>query len=260
MIAPHRLAPPENSCLVVVGGCGGIGRALVRLALANSLRVAVIDLPDVIRTFPPPAEVLSFAADATCEEAVRQAFVQIGDAWGVVDGLVNLAGFLTTFETVEHMDYTDWRYVYEGSLLTTLFPCKHALPLLRKSKRTAAIVNMTTGIAYIGRPRYGPYAAAKAAIVSLTKTLAAENAPKIRVNAVAPGAVDTPFLSGGTAHGGIQGEKARRINVEEYLKSVPMGYLATPDDVAEPILFLLSDAARYITGQVLHINGGALMV
>ncbi len=256
----NRLAPPENSRLVVVGGCGGIGRAVVRLALANGLQVAVIDLPQSVETFPPPESVITITADATQESAVRQAFTYIGEQWGAIDGLVNLAGFLTTFETVENISADQWEYISDGSLLTTLFPCKYAIPLLRKSEGTAAIVNMTTGIAYVGRARYGPYAAAKAAVISLTKTLAIENAPKIRVNAVAPGAVDTPFLSGGTAHGGTEGGSARRVNMSEYLKLVPMGYLAQPEEVAEPILFLLSNAARYITGQVLHINGGALMI
>jgi len=255
-----RLAPPEGSRLVVVGGCGGIGRALVSLALANGMQVAVIDLPQSVAAFPPPDEALTITADATQEQAVRQAFEKINETWGAVECLVNLAGFLTTFEVIEHFSATDWEYIFNGSLLTTLFPCKYAIPLLRKGIGTAAIVNMTTGIAYVGRARYGPYAAAKAAVVSLTKTLAVENAPKIRVNAVAPGAVNTPFLSGGTAHGGVEGGSAKRVHIEEYLKLVPMGYLAQPQEVAEPILFLLSNAARYITGQVLHINGGALMM
>lgn len=259
-MSANRLAPPENSSLVVVGGCGGIGRAVVRLALANGLKVAVLDLPQSIAAYPPPDEVLVCPADATDETAVHKAFHLIGHTWGAIDGLVNLAGFLTAFDTVENISPAEWEYISNGSLLTTLFPCRSALPWLRKSNRTAAIVNITTGIAYVGRARYGPYAAAKAAIVSLTKTLAAENAPKIRVNAVAPGAVDTPFLSGGTAHGGSEGSGAKRINIAEYLKMVPMGYLAQPEDIAEPILFLLGDSARYITGQVLHINGGALML
>lgn len=256
----YRLAPPEGSRLVITGGCGGIGRALIRAALDNGLLVAVIDLPQVIDSVPLPSEVLIVPADASREDEVRRAFADIGAEWGAIEGLVNLAGFLTAFETVENISFADWQYIADGNLLTTFFPCKYGVPLLRRSEQTSAVVNMTTGISYIGRARYGPYAAAKAAIVSLTKTLAAENAPKIRVNAVAPGAVDTPFLSGGTAHGGTEGGKPRRVNVEEYLKSVPMGYLARPEEIAEPILFLLSNAARYITGQVLHINGGALMM
>ncbi|MCS6967478.1 MAG: SDR family NAD(P)-dependent oxidoreductase [Cytophagales bacterium] len=257
---PYRFAPSENSRIVVVGGCGGIGRAVVKLALANQLQVAIIDLPQTIEAFPPPESVLVFQADATKEDQVKSAFEQIASHWKAIEGLVNLAGFLTAFETVEQINLTDWQYIFDGSLLTTLLPCKYAIPLLRNSKGTAAIVNMTSGIAYIGRARYGPYAAAKSAVVSLTKTLAVENAPKIRVNAVAPGAVNTPFLSGGAAHGGVQGGSAKRINIEEYLKLVPLGYLAEPEDIAEPILFLLSQSARYITGQVLHINGGALML
>jgi len=118
---------------------------------------------------------------------------------------------------------------------------------------------MSSGLGFVGRSNYSAYSASKAAVVSLTKTLAAELAPNIRVNAVAPGAVNTAFLSGGTGRGGEKGKAAARVDLEAYKKVVPLQELAEPEDIAAPILFLLSDGARQITGETLHINGGALM-
>jgi 3-oxoacyl-[acyl-carrier protein] reductase len=112
----------------------------------------------------------------------------------------------------------------------------------------------------LGNEGYAPYAIAKNAIITLTRTLAKELAPSIRVNCVAPGAVQTPFLGKGTGRGGKQGDMPERVDIEVFKKLVPLKRIAQPSDVAEPILFLMSDAARYITGQTLHINGGAMMV
>ena len=104
-------------------------------------------------------------------------------------------------------------------------------------------------------PDYGPYSAAKAAVVALTRTLAREQAPRIRCNCVSPGGINTPFLTGGTGRDRVE----QRLRVEDYEKKVPLGRIGEPEDVTGPILFLLSPAASYITVQVLKINGGALM-
>ncbi len=254
---PTRLAPTPHSRLLITGGAGGIGRHLVQLALENELKVAIIDLPQVIEKYPPPEGVLSYGLDATDEVALQAAFSDLKQKWDGMEGLVNLAGFLTTFEPIEQFQSKDWQTILDGSLNSTFLTCREALPMM---KQRGSIVNMSSGLAYLGRPGYGPYSAAKAAIVSLTKTLAVENAPAIRANVVAPGAVNTAFLSGGTGHGGEDGEQAKRVDLEAFQKLVPLGRIAEPSDITEPIMFLLGEASRYITGQVLHINGGSLMV
>lgn len=252
-----RLAPPQNSRLVVVGGCGGIGRSLVKSALMNNLQVAVFDLLTSIEQFPPPADVHVYALDATKESEVKNAFSHLSKKWYGVDCLVNLAGFLTTFDSIENFQEAEWTSILEGSLKSTFLTCKEAIPMM---KNGGSIVNMSSGLALIGRAGYGPYAAAKAGIISLTKTIAVENAPHIRANAVAPSAVNTAFLSGGTAHGGTEEGEAKRVNIDDFKRQIPLGRIAEPEDIVAPILFLLGNAARYITGQVLHINGGSLMV
>lgn len=256
-LTPTRLAPSAGSKLLLIGGCGGIGRNLVFNALSNDLEVTVMDLPVSIEKHPMPPEVLTIAVDVTLSQQVSNAFSLLTKKWDQLQGLVNLAGFLTTFEPVEKFNEKDWDVILEGNLKSTFLCCKSAISLM---KNGGSIVNMSTGLAFIGRPGYGPYSAAKAGIVSLTKTIAIENAPHIRCNAVAPGAVNTAFLSGGTAHGGEEGSVAKRIDLEAFKKMVPLGRIAEPEDITAPILFLLGDASRYITGQVLHINGGSLMV
>lgn len=177
--------------------------------------------------------------------------------WKGIDYLVNLVGFITEFNSIENYSESGWQEMIDGNLKSTFLGSQVAIPHLN---RGGAIVNMSSGLGFGGRPNYAPYSASKAAIVSLTKTLATELAPLIRVNAVAPGAVQTAFLSGGLGHGGEPGQAAKRVDLTAYKKLVPLGTVATPEEIAAPILFLLSKGARHITGQTLHVNGGAMMV
>lgn len=253
----ERLAPRAGQTLVVVGGCGGIGSALVGAALQNSLSVAVLDLPRSIAENPPPKEAHAYECDATDAGRVATAFEAAHEKLGAIHHLANLAGFATDTVPVAEISEADFSEVMDGSVRSTLLCARAAIPLMRASGG-GSIVNMSSDLGYVGRSGYAAYSAAKAAIVSLTRTLAAELAPDIRVNAVSPAAVDTAFLSGGTGRGGTKSGKSARTNLEEYVKTVPLGRVAVAEDVAAPMLFLMSDAARYITAQVLHINGGWL--
>src|SRR5690606_38039821 len=105
----------------------------------------------------------------------------------------------------------------------------------------------------------GAYAASKGGLISLTKALAAEYAPQIRVNAVAPGAVETDFLAGGTGRESIENDRSWFDNLKDkYVANIPLGRTATPADIAGPIFCLCGSSARYMTGQLLHLNGGRL--
>jgi 3-oxoacyl-[acyl-carrier protein] reductase len=118
-------------------------------------------------------------------------------------------------------------------------------------------VQVGSGLGHNARPGFGAYAVAKAGIAALTRQLALELAPAIRVNTVAPSAVDTAFLRGGT--GRSDEAQGAPIDTEAYAAAIPMRRIAVAEDVTGPILFLLGDGARYVTGQVLHVNGGAYM-
>lgn len=253
-----RLGPASGSRIVVVGGCGGIGRALVSACLKVGLKVAVLDLSTSLENHPPPNNCLQHAIDATDEDSVQKAFAAIADAWGAIDCMVNLVGFTNEFEPVAEMSSNTWDEIVDGNLRAAFLCAREALPLLKKSS-TSAIVNTASGLAFKGLAGTSPYGAAKAGVVALSKSLSQENAPDIRVNVVAPGAVDTAFLRGGTSRTGDDESHGTHIDTEKYANATPMKRLAVTDDVVAPILFLCGDASRFITGQVIHINGGGYM-
>ena len=253
-----RLGPPEGARLIVVGGCGGIGRALVRAALSTGLKVAVLDLPASLKNHSPPNECVQHAIDATDEESVTAAFTAVENEWGGADALVNLCGFTNDFEPVASLDSKTWDDVVAGNLRAAFLCARAALPLLEKAGG-GAIVNAASGLAYKGLPGTSPYGAAKAGVIAMSKSLANETAPHIRVNVIAPGAVDTAFLRGGTSRTGDDETHPTHINTERYADATPLGRLAVTEDVVAPILFLCGNASRFMSGQVLHINGGGYM-
>ncbi|MGR3199782.1 MAG: SDR family NAD(P)-dependent oxidoreductase [Paracoccus sp. (in: a-proteobacteria)] len=244
--------------VLVAGGCGGIGRAVVTALLAQGDEVAILDLPLSLDRHPPPPGVLSRPVDASDPASVTAAVGALGGEWPALDGMVNLVGFAPPPVPVSDLAPEIWSETIAGNLGAGFLLARAALPLLRKG-RQASMVNVASGLALKSTPGYGAYAAAKAGMLALTRVLAQENAPGVRVNAVAPSAVDTAFLSGGTGRGGEDGAPVM-LDTEAYLRTIPMGRLATPEDVLGPILFLLSPAAGYVTGQTLHVNGGTLMV
>jgi 3-oxoacyl-[acyl-carrier protein] reductase len=252
-LPPLTLGPAEGARIAVVGGAGGIGRRLVVRLMEAGAVVTVIDLPGSLEVHPPPDGVTAIGCDATREGEVAGAFGRI--TGGALDGLVNLCGFAEARTPVAETDPADWDSVIAGNLRAAYLVSRAAVPMLRKG-RDPSMVQMASGIAQLGTPGYGPYGAAKAGVINLTRTLAQELAPSVRVNAVAPAAVDTAFLRGGTHRGGRDDGPPTRLDVDAYVARVPLGRLAMPDDVVGPILFLLGPASAYLTGQTLYINGG----
>jgi 3-oxoacyl-[acyl-carrier protein] reductase len=250
---PATLAPRAGTRLLIVGGCGGIGRALTASALQADLRVAVFDLPGSLAQHGPPPDVWTRPIDATDHQQVDAAVVALARAWGGIDALVNLAGFTIERTAMHELPVDQFDEVVDGGFKTTHRVARAVIPVM-KASGGGAIVHTASGLAVRVLPGYGPYAASKAAVIALTKAIAIENAPAIRANLIAPGAVDTEFFTGGTGRSQI----ARTFDRATYVKSVPMGRIATIEDVVGPILFLLGEGARFMTGQVLHINGGGL--
>lgn len=239
--------------LAVLGGAGGIGRALVARAVAEGWQVSVLDLPASLARHPVPDGVRAIGVDGSDEASVAAAFAGLGEA---LEGFVNLAGFATPLAPLAQTDSAVWDEVIAGNLRTAFLTARAALPLLAKGEQPA-MVQTVSGLAAFTRPGYGPYAASKAAMVSLTKTLALEAAPAIRVNAVGPAAVDTAFLRGGT--GRSDESRAPHLDIAAYTAAIPLKRFAVAEDVVGPILFLLGPDAGYMTGQVLWVNGGAYM-
>lgn len=249
-MAARALGPERGSRIAVVGGCGGIGRAVVDGARELGAEVVVLDLPASLRGEA------GIVLDVTDPRSVADAFAELARGGGL-HGLVNLAGYAAAKQPVAEVGHATWSDVVAANLTGAFLVAKAALPLLRATatpERPSAIVHAASGLASRLLPGYGPYGAAKAGLIALTKSLAVENAPLVRANAVAPGAVETAFLDGGTG----RAPHGERLDVSAYVRTVPMGRIAVPEDVAAPILFLLSPGAAYMTGQVLWINGGAL--
>jgi NAD(P)-dependent dehydrogenase (short-subunit alcohol dehydrogenase family) len=241
--------------IAVLGGCGGIGRALVSACAARGWRVTALDLQASLDRHKPMDGVEGIALDATREDEVEQAFSALARG-GPIDGFVNLAGFTSGLRRLSDTQADVFDEVAAGNVRAAFLTARAAMPLLAAGSEPA-MVQVVSGLAANTRPLFGPYAAAKAAIVSMTKTLALEHAPLVRVNAVGPGAVDTAFLRGGTGRSDEAGEP--ELDVKAYAAMVPLKRLAVPEDVVGPILFLLGRESAYMTGQVLWVNGGAYM-
>ena len=234
--------------LAILGGCGGIGRALVAAAEEAGWEPVVLDLAASIEAHGPA--VAAHAVDATDPASLTAAAAAVGE----VRGFVNLCGFMADPEPVAEQPVERWKTLIDGNLSSAVYAAQAMVPHIAPG---GSIVMTGSGLGHFARPGYAGYAIAKAGIAALTRQLALELAPRIRVNTVAPSAVDTAFLRGGTGRSDERG--AERLDRAAYEAAIPLKRIAQPEDVTGPMLFLLSDAARYMTGQVLHVNGGTYM-
>lgn len=231
----------------------------MKACVENDLSVAVLDLPKSIERHPPPVTTLRIGVNGTDEQSVATAFQEIERQWQQIDHLCFLIGFtLVPPATLEEVTAAQWEDILSGNLRSAFLITRAAVPLLRK--RGGSIVTVSSGLGFSVLKGFGPYGAAKAGLVALTKSLAAEHAPTIRANAVAPSAILTGFMGGGTGRGGDDPKTWDWFaeKTPAYLPLIPLGRLAVPEDVVGPILFLMSDAARFMTGQTLHVNGGRI--
>ena len=225
--------------VLVTGAAAGIGKATAARLAGDGWRVFGVDLKagDGVEH-----------CDVTSRESVEQTVRRCVEETGRLDAVVNAAGSGRPAPFLEATDEV-WLQTLDVNLLGTVRVCRAAIPHLVASSASArGIVNFTSQAAKTGGLLIGaPYSAAKAAVMCLTKTLAAEFASKgIRCNAVAPGIVDTAFLDG------VPGIRDRG-------SSVPLGRIGRPDEVASVVSFLLSDAASYLTGEIIDVNGGLVM-
>jgi 3-oxoacyl-[acyl-carrier protein] reductase len=187
---------------------------------------------------------VNVAEVADCRAMVEQ----VVKAWGKVDILVNNAG-ITRDGLLMRMKEEDWNLVLQVNLNGT-FNCTKAVLQAMTKQRYGRIVNIASIVGVMGNAGQANYAASKAAVIGFTKTVGREYASRnVTVNAVAPGFIDTAMTHG------------LPDDVKETLrKQIPLGRLGTPADVAAAVKFLVSEDAAYITGHVLHVNGGMLMV
>lgn len=244
-----------NKTALVTGGATGIGRATALALAAAGARVAVNHLPaDAAKA---DAVVTSIRATGTLGLAIAGSVADARDvasivratevALGPIDILVNNAGVIQEKPFLETSE-GDWDFVVGVDLKGVFLCCRAVLPGMVERGR-GCVINVASELGYLGRAQYAPYCAAKAGVIGLTRSLAREFAPAIRVNAIAPGPIDTPMLS-------LEHMSAAMIEKE---KDIPARRVGTPDEIAGTAVFLASDLASFYYGQVLSPNGGALM-
>ncbi|MEM6438897.1 MAG: SDR family oxidoreductase [Pseudomonadota bacterium] len=238
--------------LAVLGAAGGIGRDLCDAAAARGWRVAALDLPASLERHAPTHP--SYAVDVTVSAALDAAADWAAAEVGPLGGFVNLAGFMSANAPASEVPEATFKEVIDGNLTGTFLAARSFAPRLVDG---GAMVFVGSGLGHMVRPGFAPYGAAKAAIAQMAKQMALEWAPRLRVNCVAPSAVDTAFLRGGT--GRSDEDAPIGIDFDAYAEAVPMKRIALARDVSGPILFLLSRDAGYVTGQTLHVNGGTFM-
>jgi len=234
----------DGQVVLVTGGARGIGAVIVARAVAEGARGVVADVGKPAEPLPGVRYV---STDVTDRSAVERLFADIASVEGGVDVLVNNAGIQRVGLT-ETFDPETWELVVRTHLMGT-FHCSAMAIRSMRARSGGAIVQVASVAGLIALPGRGPYAAAKAAMMSLTRVMAVEVAELgIRVNAVAPGMARTAIVEQGIADGSIR--------LEGMLPEIPMGRLATTEDIAGAVLFLASDDAGYITGQTLVVDGG----
>jgi len=241
--------------VVITGGSKGIGRAVAMRFAQEKARIILVHYdPDETaseETMDALAkqgiEVESHKVDVSSFEAVDVLFKDILSRFGRVDVVVNNAG-ITKDTLVMRMSEEEWDMVLKVNL-KSVFNCTHAVLRPMVKKRGGSIVNISSVVGLVGNAGQANYAASKAGILGFTKSVAREVAARqVRVNAVAPGFIQTEMTD-------VLPEQAK----ESFLQQIPLRRIGSPEDVAEAVYWLCSDAASYITGQTIHVNGGMFM-
>jgi 3-oxoacyl-[acyl-carrier protein] reductase len=247
----------KDQVVVVTGAAVGIGGAVAEQAAREGARVVALDIDreglDAMekKLVAAGAETLALRCDATSAADVGRAIDAAAGRWGRIDVLVNNAGGFFKIVTVEQIADDEWDEIIRLNLTSAFIATKAVLPIMKRQRR-GRIVSLASIAGRTGNVLTAAhYAAAKGGIIAFTRQVAREVAGDgITVNAVAPGTVATPRVL-----------KARTPEAtREIAAAMPFGRLGAPEEVAEVILFLASDAARFITGATLDVNGGQAML
>lgn len=246
-----------ESVALITGGSRGIGAAVAKRLARAGVRVAIngrAASPESERLLTEitdgGAEAQFFAADVSNPASVQAMVSGVLDCWGRLDMVVCAAG-LNMDGPFLSMSLQNWQRVLDVNLTGTFLVCQAAAPALKQSQH-GAIVTFASQTAFRGRANGANYCAAKAGIVALTRCMAHELAPEVRANVLVPGLIET-------------GETIERLHLDDpavranRATAIPMGRIGTPEEVADVVAFLVSDEARYVTGQAWWVNGGMVM-
>ena len=241
---------------VITGGGGGIGGAVARRLASAGMSVIIADydhasaeqISSEIRSAGARAEALS--VDVTRAREVKALVTDVAQRFGRIDVLANIAGGSFYTKRIEEFSWVEWKQVMDTNLKGTFLMCREVAPIMQKQK-SGRILNTASNYGVTGSALRVPYAAAKAGIITFTKSLALELAPdNVLVNTVAPGPTDTPR---------VMEHETPEARKQRWYSSIPLGRTGKPEDLAEMYYFLTTADAAAITGQTFHVNGGVVM-
>jgi NAD(P)-dependent dehydrogenase (short-subunit alcohol dehydrogenase family) len=239
----------RNRVIVITGAGQGIGAAIARNFADQGARLVLIDInAEQLRQLASTledsgCEILPITVDVTSKEQVQKMVEQVLEKFDGIDVLINNAGIIRD-NLISNISEQDWDQVLDVNLKGAFLCCQTVFPTL-KAQKAGKIVNIVSR-AWLGSIGQANYTASKGGLVSLTRSLALEFARfQINVNAVAPGVIDTPMTQGMPAEGR-----------ERLIRMQPTGKMGKVEDIAAAVAFLASDDAEFITGQVLHVDGG----
>jgi 3-oxoacyl-[acyl-carrier protein] reductase len=240
---------------VITGGSRGIGAACARLFADAHARVALTyrksraSANRLIASLGPRKKIKAYAVDIECEEDIKSTVKKIIADFGKIDILVNNAG-IWKYGKVDELSLQQWEETIRINLTGAFLFVREVVPYM-KVNRFGRIINVSSTAGQRGEAFYSHYAASKGGMISFTKSLAAELAGNnITVNCVAPGWVETDMTSE------VLSDRDYKTKLE---KEVPVGRFAPPEDIAGPVLFLASELARHINGEILNVNGGSVL-
>lgn len=242
----------KEKVAVITGGTRGIGYAIAREYLKNHAKVVILgsrketveralaSLKEENETY----EVIGFYPNLTSEKELSSCFEEVEKQFGKIDILINNAG-VSSSTPLEKYTEEEIDQIYFLNLKAVVLASKVVVPYLRKSK--GVIINTSSMVSFYGQPAGCMYPATKFAVNGLTKSLARELAPyQVRVNAVAPGITNTDMVA-----------SLPKEVIEPLIKTIPLGRIGSPQDIASAFVFLGSDSASYITGEILQVDGCA---
>jgi len=245
-----------NQVALITGGGNGIGRAVAQRMAAAGMTVVIADY-DHAAAAQVRGEIIeaggkadALSIDVTVAREVKAIVTDVSKRFERIDVLANIAGGSFYTKRIEDFTWTEWKQVIDTNLKGTFLMCREVAPIMQKQK-SGRILNTASNYGVTGSALRAPYAAAKAGIITFTKSLALELAPdNVLANTVAPGPTDTPRV--------MEKESPEARN-QRWWPNIPLGRTALPQDLAEMYFFLTTPESAAITGQTFHVNGGLVM-
>lgn len=245
-----------NQIALITGGGGGIGGAVARRMAVAGIAVVIADLDgaaaerakdEIVRTGGKADAVV---LDVTLAREVKKVVAGVEKRLGRIDILANIAGGSAYLKRIEELTWAEWKEVMDANLKGTFLMCREVAPIMQRQK-SGRIINTASNYGVTGSALRTPYGAAKAGIITFTKSLALELAPDgVLANTVAPGPTDTPR---------VMEKESAEARQQRWSPHIPLGRTALPQELAEMYYFLVTPESAAITGQTFHVNGGVVM-